>query len=99
MFVIIWEFRIRPERRAEFERHYGPRGTWAELFAQDAAYRGTTLLRDARDGDLYLTLDRWENAAALAAFKAAHGARYGEIDAMCEALTLSERKVGEYEEV
>jgi heme-degrading monooxygenase HmoA len=96
MFVIVWEFRIRAERRAEFERHYGPHGAWAELFRVNSAYRGTSLLRDIKEPGRYLTVDRWETAEAYAAFHAANAARYAEIDRACEALTSSERKLGAY---
>ena len=99
MLVHIWEFRIRPAMRQEFERHYGPHGTWVEFFRQDAAYLGTELLRDARDATLYLTLDRWENAAAFETFKSAHRARYLEIDRACKVLTTSERLLGSYEQL
>jgi hypothetical protein len=32
VLVIVWEFRPRAERRAEFVTAYGPRGNWAQLF-------------------------------------------------------------------
>jgi quinol monooxygenase YgiN len=99
MVAIVWEFQVRPESRGAFETHYGPAGTWAALFRRSDAYRGTALLRDATRADSYLTIDRWEDAAAFDAFKATNRADYDAIDRQCEALTLSERRVGVFFEL
>jgi len=58
VLVIVWEFRVKAGRKAEFEQRYGPRGDWAQLFRRSPAYRGTDLLRDTADANRYLTLDR-----------------------------------------
>ena len=59
MFVIVWEFTVSPEQRAEFARAYGPEGDWAHLFARCDGYVSTELLRDAELPDRCLTLDYW----------------------------------------
>jgi hypothetical protein len=36
-YTYLWEFRVPEARRSEFERHYGPDGTWATFFRQSPA--------------------------------------------------------------
>lgn len=94
MYTVIWRFTIKPARRADFERHYGAHGTWAALFRRGVGYLGTDLLRDTARDDVYVTIDRWTDAAAFAAFKAAHGAAYEALDRECEDLTEKEERLG-----
>jgi hypothetical protein len=91
MFVAIWRFTTQDP--AAFEQTYGPQGLWAKLFAQSEDYGGTDLLRD---GEVYLTLDWWRSREAYDRFKSAHAAEYAALDAQCEALTVSEEKIGEF---
>jgi hypothetical protein len=37
-YATVWEFRVRADRRAEFERHYGPDGSWVALFRRGDGY-------------------------------------------------------------
>ena len=50
-FVYVWEFQVDETRSVDFERHYGPCGTWAALFARAPGYLGTQLLRDEATPD------------------------------------------------
>ena len=45
-YSYVWEFEVRPGCEAEFERHYGPDGSWVELFRAAHAVEFTAL--DAR---------------------------------------------------
>ena len=92
MFVAVWRFTT--DVPAEFERHYGPDGSWAELFRRDPAYVRTDLLRD---GTSYVTLDWWISRAAYDTFRAKHATDYATLDFMCEAATTEEEKLGEFE--
>ena len=96
-FATVWELRIRSERRAEFERHYGPQGTWAGLFRQAAGYVGTELLHDRSDLLRYLTIDRWTSPEAYRAFRAEFARPYAALDEACAELTTHEAALGEYE--
>jgi hypothetical protein len=91
MHVIIWRFTTTDP--AGFERHYKPDGSWAQLFRRDPEFVKTDLLLE---GDTYLTLDWWTSAAAYDAFRKQHAADYAKLDAICEALTSFEEKVGEF---
>lgn len=95
MHLVVWRFTTNAP--AEFERHYGPRGTWARLFRHADGYVRTDLLRD-EDGR-YLTLDWWSSRSDYETFRAAHADEYARLDALCESVTTSEEKIGEFEVV
>jgi len=99
MIHIIWEFRIRPEHRQEFERHYGSEGTWTQLFRQDSRYRGTILSRDTEDSNRYLTTDTWASLEAYRAFASEHAEEYHELDRRCAQLTEHEICHGYFEQL
>lgn len=96
-YATVWEFRVRSDRREEFERHYGPQGSWVRLFRQAAGYLGTELLHDRSDPLRYLTIDRWTGCDAYRAFRAGFAAPYQALDLACEGLTTHEAALGEYE--
>ena len=93
MFVILWEFEVKPGNEERFERVYGAEGTWAQLFQQDGHYRGTTLLRDISRSLHFFTLDFWDSESAYRAFLARHHAAYQELDHISADLTVRERQV------
>jgi len=95
-YVVVWEFKVRPRMRKRFERAYGPRGVWANLFRRDPAYIRTETMQDARDGSRYLTVDFWKSQAAYEAFRKKRIEDYQRIDALCEQMTEAEREVGRF---
>ena len=97
MIQFVWEFVARPGQMLEFERCYAPDGRWAELFRRAPGYRGTSLLRDAEEPRRYLTIDRWETAAAQLAMRENLAQEYATLDRACERLTESERRIGVFE--
>ena len=98
-FTTLWEFTVQAARQAEFERHYGPDGTWARLFRLAPGYLGSELLRDCKDPLRYLTIDRWESHESSQAFRRLHGAEYERLDGEFEGLTTREKPLGEYDPV
>jgi len=99
MFVVVWEFTILPDHRAEFERAYGPGGDWARLFRRAPGYVETVLLHDTDRPDVYLTIDRWRTPNDFTAGMASLGPDYHALDEACSRLTVKERKLGGYTEV
>ena len=79
-----------------FEKVYGADGAWAKLFARDAAYRETRLVRDVERERVYLTLDFWETREAYEKFKEMHAEEYDRMDRECEGMTLQEKVIGEF---
>ena len=98
-YTYLWEFRIEPASRAEFERHYGPNGVWIELFRQSSGYIETLLLRDRTDPLRYLTIDRWESKEAYEEFRARCSKEFELIDERCAKLTVTETPLGNCDEV
>jgi heme-degrading monooxygenase HmoA len=97
MFVILWEFEVKPGSDGCFENAYGPEGAWVRLFQRDPHFRGTQLLRDPSRPLLYFTLDFWDSETAYHNFLDANRAAYEELDRCNEGLTLRERHIGFFE--
>jgi heme-degrading monooxygenase HmoA len=95
MHVVLWRFRARPGREAEFEAAYGEDGAWVRFFRSGGGFLGSELMRGT-DGT-YLTIDRWDSKDACRAFHDAHAAPYAEMDARCQALTVEETLIGAVE--
>jgi len=97
MFVVLWEFEVKPGCEIEFKSAYGSTGPWTQLFRRDSCYLETRLPHDPFRIQFYVTLDFWTSRAAYQAFQALHQGEYQQIDALCETLTLTERKLGEFD--
>ena len=94
MYVVIWEYQVRPGEAARFESLYGPQGEWVALFRAWPGYLATELLRG--DDGRYVTTDRWESREAYERFQQQAASEYARIDAIGDAVTLSERRVGAF---
>jgi heme-degrading monooxygenase HmoA len=97
MLSILWAYRVRPDRIADFERAYGPAGVWAGLFREHAGFAGTELFRAAGNDARYLTIDRWSSREAYERFLGEASDRYAEIDRSCGELTEREEHLGDIE--
>jgi heme-degrading monooxygenase HmoA len=94
MHVIVWEFRVRKGREAEFEQAYGPTGEWTALFKRGEGYLGTELLHDTTNRQRYVTIDRWTSPATYEAFRSRWRSEYAAMDSLYEALTEHEVLLG-----
>ena len=99
MYVIIWEYQVRPERVAEFEEIYSPTGVWAKLFQKSKGYIGTELLAEERCAHRYITIDRWSSSQDYESFLAAWKNDYEDLDAQCGGLAESETLQGKWERI
>ena len=99
MIHVLWEFHVKPERRREFEEHYGSHGTWVAFFRGDEAYRESILLHDRETPDRYVTIDVWIDSESYGAFRERFAREYEEIDRRCVELTDRERCLGHFEVV
>jgi heme-degrading monooxygenase HmoA len=99
MFVALWEFEVKPGCEERFEKVYGPHGDWAELFRRDPHYYETRLVRDALLQGVYLTMDFWQSRDAYEEFMERHRKEYDEMDAVGQALTVKERRLGCFERI
>jgi hypothetical protein len=98
MFLVLWEFEVKPGCEDRFETIYSPGGDWDSLFRRDANHLKTQLFRDIARPRIYITIDSWESRETYNNFLAAHGAEYHEIDTICEGLTTNERHLGSFEQ-
>jgi heme-degrading monooxygenase HmoA len=97
-YTSLWEFVVEAEQVVEFERHYGPQGSWVELFRQAPGYIQTLLLRDSTDSLRFVTIDRWESAEAYLRFRSVFSVQYAELDLRCKKLTTRETLLGNFDE-
>ena len=97
MFLVLWQFEVKPGCEQRFERVYGPGGDWDSLFQSDAHHAGTYLFRDTTNSRLYVTADFWRSRKSYEEFLQAQNATYKSLDAASGYLTLSERHLGSYE--
>ncbi len=97
MYVILWEYAVRPQKLPSFLNTYGPEGAWARLFRQAEGFLGVELLRADDDGTRFVTLDRWRSRADFQAFRAGFSQVYETLDAELEELTVSETRIGGFE--
>jgi len=99
MFVVLWEFDVKPGSVERFESVYGPSGDWARLFQSDPACLRTHLLRDPFRERIYVTCDFWANRKAYGLFRERHADQYRALDQRCAELTVAEREVGAFEQI
>ena len=87
MYIIVWEYQVRPKHLPDFEKIYANDGAWAKLFNKNEGYLGTELLRDETDTHRFLTIDRWVSVDAFNEFKTNWQTEYDALDAQCEGMT------------
>ena len=94
MFLILWEFEVKPGEELAFEKAYGPEGLWGQLFRGNPHYRETKLLKDPLHSRIYYTLDFWESENHYKRFQQLNHGTYAELDKTTECLTIRERNLG-----
>lgn len=96
MFVILWEFRVKPGHLAEFKKNYAPDGQWSQLFSRSNGYLKTELLHDESQPDRFITIDQWTSSVEYETFLSQWPAEYASLDAQCDGLTESEILLGRW---
>jgi hypothetical protein len=99
MFVVLWEFHVKPGCEERFESVYGPSGEWVQLFRRDKRYRQTMLLHDSARERVYVTGGFWDSREPCDAFRKNNSEAYLALDKAGETLTTAERKIGKFEQV
>jgi heme-degrading monooxygenase HmoA len=97
VYVIVWEFRINSQMEAEFVRHYGPEGSWAQFFSRSKGYIRTDLMRDVADRLRFVTLDYWQSQEEFDGFREQNLVEYERLDEQFEGLTKKETRLGAFE--
>lgn len=96
MFLVVWEFEVKPECEEQFVSVYGSDGDWARLFRKDENYQHSMLVQDPSRPHVYLTLDFWNSLEAYETFKSSYRESYMDLDKACEDFTISERHIGSF---
>ena len=96
MFLILWEFEVKPGCEQSFESAYGPGGAWTQLFRRDPGYHSTLLLKNPSRPRIYLTLDFWHSESAFKSFHNANREAYQHLDRSTEDLTSRETDLGSF---
>jgi heme-degrading monooxygenase HmoA len=95
-YVIVWEFRIRPEVATKFVEGYSSNGAWARFFRGSSGYVRTELVRDVADHHRFLTLDYWQAEEEFNRFRQQNLAEYERLDKEFEGLTEQETRLGAF---
>jgi heme-degrading monooxygenase HmoA len=94
MYLVVWEYSVAEPCRAEFERTYGGKGDWVQLFQKADGFLGSELYRDEKALHRYITIDRWVSQVAYEQFMHEHQAEYKALDQLCEQLTENQTRIG-----
>ena len=89
MFVILWEFEVKPGCEQSFESAYGPEGAWTQLLRRYSGYLKTLLLKDPSRTRMYLE-------SAFQSFQSANCEAYLALDHSTEGLTSRETHLGSF---
>ena len=99
MFLVLWEYDVKPGFERRFETVYGPDGDWAQFFRRDPHFRETRLLRELSRPNAYMTLDVWDSRSACENFRQQNREVYLTLDRSSEAMTLREKHLGSFDEI
>ena len=93
MMVRVWRYDVSADVRAEFEREYGPDGSWARLFAASRGFVATSLYVEVGSPTSYLTVDRFADDDAWQQFRAEHEVAYQEVGERLRHLTTGQAEL------
>ena len=96
LYMILWEFHVKPGWEERFERAHSPEGDWARFFTQGKGYQGTELDRDLQRKGRYLTADYWTSQATYESFREQRLGEYRALDKQCAGLTRRETALGKF---
>jgi len=99
MYVIIWEYQVKADCIAEFEKIYGENGAWVKLFKKGSGYLGTELFQGSSHLHHYVTLDRWALVTDYETFLSRWKKEYEKLDAQCKHLMEQETLLGKWESI
>lgn len=99
MFLALWEYEVKSGSEEKFEEVYGSDGGWARLFRRARGYRGTRLVRDAKNQRVYMTMDYWDSREEYEKFRMDFRAEYEALDKIGDELTVREMRIGHFQEV
>jgi heme-degrading monooxygenase HmoA len=97
MFVIVWEYAVKPDRIEDFESFYRPDGPWTTLFRKYPGFVSTTLMKDLRNPRRYVVADRWTSQTLYDEFKKAAMEPYDDLSVRGHRLIDKESELGRFD--
>ena len=97
MFVYIWEFIIKEDKRKEFLQYYKPGGEWCNLFKKSDSYIKSELLNDKENSRRFISIDYWKSKELFDLYNKKYSKEYDMIDKVCTNFTNSEKFIGYFE--
>src|SRR5215208_7498983 len=94
MYIMVWEYQVKPGRVADFEEIYASDGLWTQLFKKQADFLSTELLQDSDHPQRYITIDRWASSEAYNSFHTKWQDEYKALDEHCKDFTDRESFLG-----
>jgi hypothetical protein len=92
----VWVYEVAAADAAAFRRAYGPDGAWVAFFRRSHGYLGTDLLEEGGDPARFITIDYFDARRARERLVEERRDEYDAIDRRWEAVTGSERFLGEF---
>lgn len=99
MYVVIWEFKVKPESESDFINLCGQNGEWVEWFRNSPDYIETDLLKSGNGENIYLTVDKWKSKVSYDQYYNSDPVSFNRLDQKGETYTTDERRIGDYETV
>jgi len=90
VYIVIWEYHVKPENQTEFETIYASNGEWAQLFKKGKGYLGTEFFHSEEHASVFMTIDRWATREDYETFLTQYQSDYKALDNRCEDLTEGE---------
>ena len=78
-FITTWKYKVKSEKRNEFEKLYEKDDNWVKLFRNIRINIKTELIKDLNNNDIYITLDYWKSKEAYYKFKDATKQEFSKI--------------------
>jgi len=97
MFLVLWEFEVKPGCEKRFERVYGPGGDWDSLFRRDPPPCEKSFIPRYGETACVPHSEYWLSRKSYEEFLSAQDVEYKALDSIAEELTANERHVGSYE--
>lgn len=97
MFIVVWEFTVKPDRIEDFESFYRPDGPWTALFHKYPGFVSTTLMKDLRNPRRYVVADRWTSQKLYDEFKKIAAGPYDDLTTRGHRMIDKETEIGRFD--
>lgn len=97
MYCVVWQYEVEQEKQNSFEKEYGAKGVWSQLFSTSPHYKGSQLNRSVGQNEMYLLLDWWDDETTYNTFLKENETAYKDLSKRLASLYRAETRLGEFE--